>query len=183
VIVISSRRLGGVVALALTIAIIPWHTALAKSWTAAAGDWNTGGNWSPPAIPVAGEAVTVSVGNAVISLTNETPLLGSFTMTAGKLVFSNWTTRLMATNVTISGGTATVANAFADTDMSNRVWIVCSNDFTLSVSGRVDVSALVLCPTSARKRGTVGAGNYGGGGGHGGKGAVGYYNGGRPSTA
>lgn len=164
--------------IALATAFSCGQLAWAKNWSGPTGEWHNAANWEPSGVPAAGEAVTVSVANAVISLTNETADLGAFTMTAGKLVFSNWLTRLIATNVTISGGTVTVANAFSETDMSNRVWIVCSNDFTLTAPGQIEVSGLGYATATGPGKGTPFTGTYGGGGGHGGKGAVGYNNGG-----
>jgi hypothetical protein len=158
--------------------IIPFQGAFAKSWVGGTGDWHTASNWSPAGVPSDGEAVTSSVGNAVIMLTNQTAFLGSFSMMRGRLVFSNWTTRLTATNITINAGTVTVANAFGDLGMSNRVWFVCANAFTLNPTGRIDVSNLGYLPSSGPGKGTPDTGSYCGGGGHGGKGGVGYYNGG-----
>lgn len=64
-----------------------------------------------------------------------TDQLASLTMSGGTLTFSNWTTRLRATDVTISGGTVSCAGPFNSYtnyvwpayEGSNRVAITCSN--------------------------------------------------------
>ena len=132
------KRIGGIAALALAAIVVPWPMAWARDWVGPTGDWHTDSNWSPSGVPAAGEDVTVSVANAVISLTNETATLGSFTMTGGQLVFSNWYTRLIATNVALNGGTNTLPAAFTNGGMSNRVWIVCSNNFTLGAGAIIN---------------------------------------------
>jgi hypothetical protein len=169
--------LTGVAAL-LAASLAPCHPASAKTWAVPVGDWHTDDNWSPSGVPAAGEDVVISVTNAVVSLTNETALVGSFTMTAGRLVFSNWTTRLVATNITLSGGTVTVANAFAETDTLHRVWMVCTNDFVLTAPGRIDVTGGGYRAFNGPGKGTPISGSYGGGGGHGGRGGMGQWNGG-----
>jgi hypothetical protein len=151
-----------------------------RSWTmSGAGDWFDAGSWDPAGVPGEGDLASLTMPGAVVLLTNETADLSYFQMSAGWLVFSNWTTKISASGLGIDGGTVTVANAFYDTEMSNRVWIVCTNDFTLTAPGAIDVSNLGYTNSSGPGRGTPEAANtYGGGGGHGGKGGVGYYNGG-----
>jgi len=147
----------------------------ATTWTGTAGDkdWFNDGNWSGTA-PAGGEDAIVHAG-ADIVLTNETAILGSLTLDGGTLTFSNWYARVIATNVVIDGATVTLPGEFTDTQMSNRVYFACSNDFTLT-SGTIDVAG----------RGFAGAVGYnpgygpGGGqkvytaagGGHGGRGGA-----------
>ncbi len=101
-------------------------------------DWFDGANWSA-GVPAAAQEVTVDAGS--IWLTNETAALAAFTLTGGTLTFSNWTTRLRADEVDLQGGEVTLPPAFRETQMSNRVWIVCSN-FTLGASATMDVVGL-----------------------------------------
>ncbi len=135
-------------------------------WTGAGGDarWDNAFNWSAGA-PLAAQAVGIASGTPL--LTSETAELASFTMTGGTLTFSNWTTRLRATEVAFNGGTLTLPPAFTEAQMSNRVWIVCSN-MTLAAAATINVTGLGY----ARRNGEgTGGGNSGGG--HGGFGSCG----------
>ncbi len=111
--------------------------AQAVSWNGGGGnaDWFNPTNWAPVGVPGTGAAVTNAAG--AILLTNETAELASFTLTGGSVTFSNWTTRLRATEVDLQGGTLTLPMAFTNNVMSNRVWVVCSN-FTLGVTAQID---------------------------------------------
>ncbi len=160
------RMTGMMAALALTAS-----GAEAATWLGG-GDgtnWFDGANWDPTGVPGNGAAVAINAG-ATVLLTNETAELTSFTMTGGTLTFSNWTTRLRATTVTVSGGTLTLPPAFANNAMSNRVWVVCTN-FTLGADGIINVDKKGYAgsqgpggaPTTTRR----------GGGGHGGRGGSG----------
>ena len=109
-------------------------------WVGASGggdgvSWANALNWSA-GVPAAEHAVTIASGSVL--LTNQTEELASFTMTGGTLTFSNWMTRLRATEVVITNTAAlTLPPAFTNTQMSNRVWIACSN-LTLGVNARID---------------------------------------------
>ncbi len=104
--------------------------ATPNNWTGG-GDgahWSDPLNWSA-GLPDTGHAVSIDAG--AILLTSETAELASFTMTGGTLTFSNWMTRLRATEVVITNNAVlTLPPAFTDAGPSNRVWIVCAN-FTL----------------------------------------------------
>jgi len=50
-------------------------------------------------VPGPGSNVWVASGN--VTLTNDTPLLGSLTINGGTLTFTNWATQLIASNVTV----------------------------------------------------------------------------------
>ena len=103
-------------------------------------DWFAPDNWDGGAAPAAGDSVTIPSGVANMPvLSAPTPALASVSV-AGTLTFTNWTTCLSATTVTIpSGGIVTCAGPFTDTEMSNRVWIACT-DLTVASGGKVDVS-------------------------------------------
>ena len=116
-------------------------TAAEVAWTGATDtDWATASNWDGGAVPVAGDAVTIPSGVANMPiLAASTPALDSITI-SGTLTFTNWTTCLSATTVTIpSGGIVTCAGPFTDADMSNRVWIACT-DLTLASGGQINVN-------------------------------------------
>ena len=145
------------------------------SWTGATdADWATTSNWDG-GVPQAGDSVTIPSGVANMPiLSAPTPALDSITI-SGTLTFTNWTTCLNATTVTISsGGIVTCAGPFTDADMSNRVWIACT-DLTIASGGKIDVSEKGY-GSSATGRTPYGPGHgsiKGGGGAHGGYG--GYY--------
>ena len=102
-----------------------------------ATDWFAPDNWGG-ATPAAGDDVVVPSGFSPV-LSNSTPQYASVSV-GGTIVFTNWTTRLNATTVTIpSGGILTCAGPFTDTEMSNRVWVACT-DFTLASGGKVNVT-------------------------------------------
>lgn len=139
------------------------------SWTGAGADknWFNDENWDPVGRPGPGAAVTVSTADTIM-LTNATAELASFTMDAGTLVFTNWHTKLQATNVFLEGGTLTLPPSFTDIQMSNRVWIVCSN---LVLESAAEIDAEDRGYQSENGPGQ-GGGETRGGGGHGGRGAM-----------
>ena len=132
----TSLRRRGLILAALLLGTCGLHAAV---WTGGGGnaDWFDPANWEPANVPGAGAAVTNATG--AILVTNETAELASFTLTGGSVTFSNWTTRLRATEVDLQGGTLTLPPPFANNQMSNRVWIVVSN-FTLGVTAKIDVA-------------------------------------------
>ena len=153
--------------------------AAVSTWDGSdSSDWFDPANWSAGVPGTADDAVVPNVGNDVL-LTNSTAALASFTITGKTLTFSNWTTVLTASNVTIqTGSTITLPGSFTDSQMSNRVHIVCTN-FTLAAGAVVDADEAGFqggTDTSGAGYGP-GAGGcssyYGGGGGHGGRGGNG----------
>ena len=98
-----------------------------KTWQVGSGNWSDGANWAG-GVPVAGDDVVITNASANVLLAASTPALTSLTL-SGKLVCTNWSTSLQAQSVSVAtGGLITLPNAFSETQMSNRVWIVCSND-------------------------------------------------------
>jgi hypothetical protein len=156
-----------ILATLLPAVFIPWMVQ-AATWTGAVDrNWFNTNNWDTAAVPGTGAAVTVPTGKTVL-LTNETAALASFTMAGGTLTFSNWTTRLRATEVALDAGTLTLPPAFSEAQMSNRVWIVCSN-FTLAAGAIINAQGCGYLSgqgegTSIDARGGAGHGGSGGGG-------------------
>lgn len=144
-----------------------------NSWTdmGATDLWSDPANWSA-GVPLTGQDVEITSGTML--LTEPTAELNSFTMTGGTMTYSNWMTRLWATDVTVSGGSmtlplhyvdSTLSLTFTDIQMSNRVWVVCEN-FTLG-SG-ASINALGRGYNSGYGPGSQRGGAYSPGGGHGG---------------
>jgi hypothetical protein len=156
------RKLGAVLA-ALALGTCG---AQAVSWNGGGGNanWFNPANWNPAGVPGAGAAVTNATG--AILLTNETAVLASFTQTGGSVTFTNWTTRLRATSVDLKGGTLTLPPAFANNQMSNRVWVVCSN---LAVAASATLQADSRGYARQNGPGTPVSTNYTFGGSHGGR--------------
>ena len=110
------------------------------NWTGTVGDWSTPGNWNP-GVPGNGDDVTIGAGKTAI-LSSTSANLGSLTL-SGTLLFTNWTTSLTATNVTIqSGGNMThpLCNTNPVVSNTNRVYVTCSN-LTVQSGGSIDVTA------------------------------------------
>ena len=141
--------------------------------TTNAGIWNDGSIWSLGRRPVAGDAVTV---NHAVLLTNTTESLSTFTITNATMTFTNWGTALHAAMVTVQdGGTLTLPSAFTTNQMSNRVWVVCS-DFTIDPGGRILADARGYLTENGPGRGYYNGIHWGcGGGGYGGKGSYGQW--------
>jgi hypothetical protein len=129
-------RLAGMVMLLAICSLAP-----AATWNGSVDtDWFKDNNWTPAGIPLDGTNVVIGTGKIVV-ISNQTALLDSLDLT-GTLVFTNWTTVLNATNVTIqSGGIMKNTGPFRDTEMSNQVHIVCSN-LDIKTGGKIDVSAI-----------------------------------------
>ncbi len=147
------------------------------TWTGAANsNWFDAGNWTP-ALPVAGDAVLITNAGNPVLLTSSTPDLVSLTLSNKTLTVSNGITRILASNVFIQyKGTITVAsvyatNGVAEHQMSNQVYIVCTN-FILDAGGAINADGKGFAggedshPTGCGP----GGGAVNGGGGHGGRG-------------
>lgn len=136
----SAKSLNSIGIFAAVILFAAAGNAAGVTWTGATdADWATASNWDG-GVPQAGDSVTIPSGveNMPI-LSAETPALAAVSV-SGTLTFTNWTTRLNATTVTVAdGGVLTCAGPFTDSEMSNRVWVACT-DFTLESGGQVDVT-------------------------------------------
>lgn len=180
----ASRWIPATIAAAVVLPLI-LGTGIAhastQTWNDAGNDWFAASNWTPAQIPGPGDHAVINAGTVL--LTNSTAALASFSITGGTLTFSNWTTRLSATNVTLSGGSVTLPPPFDNSQMSNRVWIACSNMF-IGSSGQINVDAKGYARGEAIGNGPGGGKDMGpanhydcGGGGHGGRGGRWYRSG------
>jgi len=149
---------------------VPCTIAVTTTWTGSADDdWSNMANWDN-GVPQTGDDVIVNSGT--LTLSSATPALTSYTQGGGVLTFTNWTTKLEATTVTLNVGSMTLPVAFTNSVMSNRVWIACT-DLTLESSASINADgkgysggiALAKAPGFG-----PGAGAAYSGGGHGGKG-------------
>jgi len=149
-------------------------------WTGPSnGSWFVEANWTPNGMPDDGLDEVV-LNSGTLLLTNVTPPVASFTQGGGILIFSNWHACLLATNVTITGGVVTLPPAFLNTDMSNRIRIVCDS-FRLETPGAINGDARGYrggdkagIATGQGPGGGYAGANAGAGGGHGGIGGGGY---------
>jgi len=168
-------NLAAFLGLLLLTAGTPLH-AETTTWDGSAANWNEA-HWDN-GVPQVGDDVVISSGT--VTLSNVTPNLSSLTMGGGVLSFTNWSTKLTATTVTINSGTVThVPNSDTNAPWTPnaRVWIVCTN---LAVNGgSIDVDSMGYLggATTAMSGSGPGAGlNVGGGasaGSHGGFGGAG----------
>jgi hypothetical protein len=113
---------------------------------ATTGDWFSAANWIEGNAPLPGMAVIVTNAGASILLTNSTPKLASLLVAGAPgvtnaLVFSNWNTTVSAVTVTLgSNGYLRLPPAFADGQMSNNIYLVCTN-LVIESGGCIDANA------------------------------------------
>ena len=169
----SVRTTSGWIATALLLAGIVPAQGAARTWVGgvAGNSWLNTNNWVEQVIPAGGDTVTIPSGKTVL-LTSQTAYLGSFSITNSTLTFTNWTTALRATNITLwNNGKFTLPAAFSNAPvMSNRVWVIGSN-FTFHAGASILADGLGYANASGPGKGTQGTG--GSGSGHGGKGGMG----------
>ncbi len=166
-------------AIYLMIGQAAWiHAAPATTnfWTGGgvATGWNDPANWLV-GVPAANQHAAITQAVDVV-LDRPTAPLASFTMTAGTLTFTNWTTCLRAKTVGLQGGTLTLPPPFTGKQMSNRLWIVCAN---LTVASNATINADARGYARENGPGIV-SGTYGGSYGGRGNGESGWMN--RPAT-
>ncbi len=148
-----------------------------RTWDGTTGNWLDAARWSGGTVPQPGETAVVNSGSITLDAT--TADLAAFEMNGGTLTFTNWTTTLNAANIFVNDGMLTLPAAFTDTDMSNRVNIVCVN-FQLTAPGQIFVKGRGYAGAPTWNAAGYGPGggpasaSRGSGGGHGGKGGVGY---------
>lgn len=141
-----------------------------KVWNGV-GNWTSFTNWAPPGIPGSNDSAWIQSGTATLS---EAYSVGALAVSNGAtVVFSNWTTCITASNVTVLGnGVITLPPAFTTNQMSNRVWVVCSN-FTIAAGGMINADERGYFCANGPGRGEGAGGGYGSGGGYGGQGGMG----------
>ena len=152
-----------------------------KTWNlAGTGSWTNAGNWFEMAIPAAGDNVYITNASANVILDSPSFSLGSITISNATLTFSNWTTTLTASNVTIkNNGKLTLPSSFTEGQMSNRVYVVCTN-FTVEAGGQIMADGRGYAVNNGPGKG--GATQESGGGGYGGRGGQGGWSGGTPGA-
>lgn len=163
------RLLGGVLGAAWLAAGADMARAGVKEWkTGAVGSWHEPTNWVQEAAPVAGDTVFITNAGAVVTLAAATPELAAATISR-TLVFTNWATQLHATSITLKpGALLKMPGAFDDTQMSNRIHIVC-HDFTMEQGSTINADYCGYAKNAGPSKGGVNV-NYSAGGGHAGRG-------------
>lgn len=151
------------------MAAVPVY-AVTTTWTGN-GDWhNTPANWSA-GVPANGDDAVIASGSVL--LTSNTAALGSLTNNGGTFTFTNWDTKLTATNVTLNGGSLTLPAAFTNNAMSNNVYIACST-LTINTGGVInaDSRGYAGAPLAGPRTGNgPGGGQQTSGGSYGGRGS------------
>ncbi|MBI2441409.1 MAG: hypothetical protein HYV35_08575 [Lentisphaerae bacterium] len=138
--------LGALVLFALGPAPTSWRVgeagAATVTWLTPSGTnyWDVATNWVGDAVPTNGDDVVIATNNIGVLLTNSTPELSSLLISnKATLIFSNWNTTLTASNVTVAtSAVLTCVGSFGNSDMSNNVYIVCTNLF-INSGGKIDV--------------------------------------------
>lgn len=168
----ANMQIFNMAVLAILAAFCPMSVRAQTVWNGTSGDWSDGAKWS---LGVPTNGGTATIGSGSVLLTNASEALAGFTMNGGTLTFSNWTTQLSATSLTInSSATLTLPSAFTNDQMSNRVWLACSN-LTLASGASINVTGRGYSSPAATANGYgpgggIGSANYSSGAGHGGRG-------------
>ncbi|MEI7437190.1 MAG: hypothetical protein WCL16_10350 [bacterium] len=138
-----------------------------KTWTGV-GNWTSYTNWSPQGMPGSNDNAVLQSGTSTIS---EAYSIGSLVVSNGAaLIFTNWSTCLTASNVTIRNqGLMTLPASFGTNEMSNRVYVLAHN-FTVDTGGIVNADSKGYKTGQGPGKGISNGSNLNTGGGHGGKG-------------
>ena len=141
-----------------------WFGSVNANWFNPA-NWDTG-------LPSAGDNVVIGPFGFNPILTNSTPSLATFIVSNKTVIVSNWFTAIKASNVVIrNGGIITLPPAFSTNQMSNRVWIVCTN-LTLYSDSQINADSKGYYPWYGPGCPGYGGTYYWPGGSHGGRGAA-----------
>jgi hypothetical protein len=137
-----TSRFAQLLSLSLLLALQMPSSATICTWTGGTGDWSEGAKWTN-GVPGDGDTAILNAGQ--VNLTSSSSNLAAFTMTGGKVTFSNAVTRLIASTVILQGGTlthvtnsATTTNQFGEWPVYGTVWIACDT-FTLQTNAWIDV--------------------------------------------
>lgn len=178
---IPGQLLAGMATLA-TFLSAPMARAATNTWQPAGGtnDWFEPTNWSSGFVPTNGDDVVINPGASTnwVMLTNSTYALASILLTNKcTLIFSNWDSKLSATNVNImTGAVVTLPAAFSnDPGKSNNIYIFCSN-LTVGAWASIDADNKGYKGniTNSSTGYGPGGGYINGGGSYGGRGGGGY---------
>lgn len=134
----SYKRLCTSLIVAVLLLGVVSHTVAATWNGSVSSNWFDPNNWTPASVPGDGSDVVIGSGKSVV-LSNATAKLNSLDLT-GTLTFTNWYAALWVTNATIqSNGIMKCPAPFRDAEMSNQVYLVCSN-LDIKAGGKIDVS-------------------------------------------
>ena len=147
-----------------------------KTWDSVGMNaWESHTNWTP--YGMAGPKDTAIIRSGSCLLSRPRSVHAMVVSNATSLVFTNWTTVLTGSTVTVSsGGRLELAPAFGNAGMSNRIHVVCQ---TLTIESNALVSATAGGYAGSPSRGNPGSGpgwgdslsgGSGGGGSYGGQG-------------
>jgi hypothetical protein len=105
------------------------------TWKGGTNLWTESAQWTN-GVPGPGDTAIIAAG--IVQLAGDTEPLASFEIKGGTLLFTNWSTRLIATDIRILGGTVTHAlcDTNASPDNTNRVFLSASNVF-IGSSGKI----------------------------------------------
>ena len=134
----------------LTSWFLPIATmASPRTWTGNGGNpyWDTPGNWDPNGVPGTDDFVLIDKPSAKVVVRTSTADLSSLTLggtAAGvaSIVCTNWMTQIKAQEMVVRNyGELTSGAMPLNTDMSNRVWLVC-RDLDIQDGGKINVDNL-----------------------------------------
>jgi hypothetical protein len=149
-------------------------SAATNAWTGGAGNanWFADANWSAGHAPAEGEDAAIENTATVVSLNSSTPALASFRLANATLLFTNWPTVLNAGRIEIAaGGTATLAAAFANATVSNRIALACT-DLVVAASGLITADGRGFAAASGPGASATVGTTTSAGAGHGGPGGI-----------
>jgi hypothetical protein len=156
-------------------AAFPSLTGETRTWNGGTANWTSRTNWTPEGVPGPKDTVSITAGSVSLS-TSQT--VASLTIGNATLTFYGWATVLSATTVTLENqGRLTLPSAFTTSQMSNRVYVVCT-DMTIKPGGAIQADAKGYAGSYQPSIGNgpgggTGGDQGGGGGGHGGGGGIG----------
>ena len=96
--------------------------------------WETTTNWTPEGMPSSNDTAIISGGTTLLA--NARSVANLIVTNGGVVLFTNWSTVLSVTGqvTVLSNGALRAAGPFTDTQMSNRIVLVCS-DLVVATGG------------------------------------------------